>query len=121
MKKEQKLVFGFVIITMTIITMAGCDLFPFTQFPSEFRGTWRRETPGGLISTRTFTSNTYKISTQSNQWILTSISGNRYFFEQSNYRSHTMYEDIRYENGKLIISGCFGTGEDNCNGIWIKN
>ena len=119
MKKDQKSVLGFVIIGMTILMLAGCDLFQSAEFPSEFIGTWKRES-SSYSDTRTFTKDTYRMSNQSNHWVLVDVSGDTYHLEQSNNRDHKGIEIIRYENGKLIIQPCTGSGMDNCGGTWIR-
>ena len=117
MKKKQKLVFGFVILVMAIITLAGCDLFPTVEFPQEFRGTWRRD---GINNTLTITATTYKLSHQSSHWVLESISGDTYHMAQSDSRDWKGSEVIRFVNENLVIESCGGTGLDNCGGTWRR-
>jgi len=90
------------------------------EFPLEFRGTWRREGPSVYTGTITITANTYRISTQYTHWILIGVSGNGYTIAQSDYHYNTGVETIRFVSGNLVITGCTGTGENNCNGIWIR-
>jgi len=87
------------------------------RFPSSFIGTWVRETPGNLNSTREFTATTFKISSQSATWTLAERSGDRYTLAVGNTKAT---ETFRYRNGKLVVSGCTGNGENNCNGTWIR-
>jgi hypothetical protein len=116
MEKKQKMFLGFtVIVIMVIFTVAGCDLFKEPEFPSEFKGTWKRE---GINNTLTITASTYKLSHQTPHWILVDVSGDTYTLSQSDNRDHKGKETIRFVNGKLEISPC--TGLDNCGGTWIR-
>jgi hypothetical protein len=120
MRRKKRLFLGFVVIAIVVIfTMTGCDLFATPEFPSEFLGTWKREN-STFTDTRTFTKDTYRMSNQSNHWVLIDISGDTYHLSQSDNRDHKVFEIIRFVNGKLEITGCRGTGMDNCNGTWIR-
>ena len=120
MKKKQKLFLGFVIIVMTIFSVASCDLFPTTEFPSEFRGTWVRDNGQYPNNTRTITADTFKQSEQSGIWNLENVSGDTYTLSYSTDSSHKAVKTIILVNDKLQISGCGGSGESNCNGTWRK-
>jgi hypothetical protein len=116
MKKKQKLFFSFVVmLVMTIIAMAGCE--KGTTFPSGFRTTWIRES--GYMNTLTFTSTILKASNQNSAWELMGISGDVYMMKNTG-GSKVIELTIKLKNGKLEISGDGGSGEDNWNGIWIK-
>jgi len=119
MKKEQKLVFGFVIIVMAIFALAGCDLFPKTEFPSEFLGTWKRSYQSVYTNTLTFTSDSIKDSTQSYYWNLESVSGNNYTIKSSNMgTTYTIF--IKYDNGYLNFGVDNTSGEHDWQGLWEK-
>ena len=123
MKKNLKLFFGFVIIAMAIFTLGGCDLFGKPEFPPEFIGTWKREESSIYTSTRIFTTETLKISSQSNHRILEDINGDTYTMSHSDDRNYKITKTIRYVDGKLVISGCQGSYLSNnnwCNGTWIR-
>ena len=118
MKRKQFL--GFAVMTVAvIITLAGCDLSQNQEIPSEIRGTWRRENNSTYNNTITFTADTYQLSQQSYYWSLTDVSGNTYYFKPST-GGETKHKTLVLVNGKLQISGCGGTGIDNCNGTWIR-
>jgi len=120
MKRKQFASFAVMAVAV-IITLAGCDLFPKTKFPSEFRGTWKREDASIYTSTRTFTATAFRQSNQGYDWVLKDVSGDTYTLESSR-TGNTTVKTIRLVNGKLVISGCFSylLGEDYCNGTWIK-
>lgn len=122
------------VVILFILLMTGCqtkppqphsNIEPFEYltdpgFPTVFFGTWVREDSQGLTSTRSFTTNTYRISTQSGYWVLESVSGNTYTLAQYDLRSHKATETIRYVDGKLIIEPCDGDGENQCGGVWVR-
>jgi hypothetical protein len=87
-------------------------------FPSNFIGTWRKVSSS--FPTITITLNTYKKSNQSGHWNLISISGNIYTLGHSSSNDVRCTETIRYVNDRLEITGCIFTGDQNCNGTWIK-
>jgi len=122
MKRKQFVGFAIMAVAV-IITLAGCDLFPKTELPSEFIGTWKREEASIYTSTRIFTADTLKISSQSNHRILEDINGDTYTMSHSDNRNYKITKTIRYVNGKLIITGCEGSyllHDEYCNGTWIR-
>lgn len=129
MKNKHSLFIGFAGIVFLLL--AGCQTKPaqnsitfeyltYPGFPTVFFGTWEREDSQGLTSTRTFTTNTYRISVQPTHWVLESVSGDTYILAQSDMRGHKATETIRYVDGKLIIEPCGGDGEHNCGGVWVR-
>ena len=120
MDKKQKLFLGFTVIIMTVIfTMVGCELPEDVTFPSEFIGTWKRETQPYTNTLLFITKDTYQISSRSVIWKLTKISGDTYYIENKP-NNFTGWEVIVYVNGKLEIERCGDFGEDNCGGTWVK-
>jgi hypothetical protein len=118
MEKKQKLFLGFAVIFITtMFTMVGCDLFPTTEFPSEFRGTWERDYVSVYSNTLTFTSNTIKDSTQSFSWDLQDVSGDNYTIKTGS-TTYTIY--IKFENGKLNFGVDNTSGEHDWQGKWRK-
>ena len=120
MKNLAKLIGITVFIAVIVVSMAGCDLFKSSEFPSEFKGTWERAFQSSYTNTLTFTSDTLKASNQSCYWILTDASGDSYTIEQSDNRDHKVTEVIKFVNGNLEISGDPGSGQDNWNGSWKR-
>jgi hypothetical protein len=127
MKKKQNLFLGFaVMVIITISTMAGCisTMAEYAEkedvtLPSGFIGTWKRADqlyPTTLI----FTSKTRKASNQNGYWNITGISGDAYTWAWYNDPTWSFTTIYKLVNGNLEISGDPGTGEDNWNGIWIK-
>ena len=111
---------GFVIIIMAIFTLANCNLFPTVEFPTEFRGTWIRE-DSVYTNTLTITLDTYKLSNQSFTWELIEISNGAFrYILKSNPYNWAGRENIKFEDGKLIIDPCGDVGISNCGGTWIK-
>ena len=122
MKNKHGVLFGFIIVfAMVILTMAGCDLSQDVEWPTEFRGTWQRLGPTTLTSTRTITATTWQQSERPGVvYILDSISGDSYTMFNRDNRNSTATRTKRIINGNLVISGCTGTGESNCNGTWVR-
>jgi len=119
MKKNTIKVFGIIaLLAIIVFSMTACDDGGGVTFPSGFIGTWRRES-SSYTNTLTFTSTTLKASNQNYYWELQSISGDMYTIKSSR-STYTGTNSFRLTNGKLVISGDDGTGEDNWNGNWIK-
>jgi len=85
------------------------------SFPSGFIGTWKRS---NFNNTLTFTEKTIRISSNSYTYEIVGISGDSITLRRSNANPFTL--TIRLTNGNLVISGDSGSGQDNWNGIWIK-
>jgi hypothetical protein len=88
MKNKHGFILGFsIMLTMTIITMAGCaslsEMFKSPEFPSDFSGTWERVDQSIGKHTLTLTSTTLKASNQTYYWNLRSISGDIYYISVS--------------------------------------
>jgi hypothetical protein len=121
MEKKQKSFLGFTVIVIAVfITVAGCDLFATPEFPSEFRGTWRRVTPPYTNTLLTITADTYTISSKPNEnWKLKEISGDTYYITIAS-SGWNGSEVIKYVDGNLEIKPCGNSGEANCGGTWVK-
>jgi uncharacterized protein (TIGR02145 family) len=86
-------------------------------FPLGFIGTWKRE-QSAYTSTLTFTSTTLKASNQSSYWNLSNVSSDIYTFGSASVSRISI--NIILTNDKLVISNDSGSGENNWNGVWIK-
>jgi len=103
----------------TISFYDGNYVITHPRFPAEFRGTWKREPPAPQ-NTLTITALTYSLSNQSALWVLYRIVGDTFYIILACNPSWKGQENIKYVNGTLVISGCTGDEENNCNGVWIR-
>ena len=126
MKRKHCMFFGFIVMMiMVFFTMIGCqslsDSFKDPEFPSEFRGTWKRAYQSVYTNTLTLTSNTIKDSGQNYYWALQRVSGNAYKVKSSNSGFIGDPLIINFENGYLVFSNDDASpGEDNWDGRWEK-
>jgi len=119
MKREKMFFFGFIIIM--VLTMTGFTLSPPpVEFPPEFWGTWQRLDQSVASSTRTITANTFTNSSQQSYWILTKVSKDSYSLRNSNNPQIKPRYIMKIVGGNLVISGCTGSGQSDCNGVWTK-
>ncbi|MCL1927288.1 MAG: leucine-rich repeat domain-containing protein [Treponema sp.] len=82
---------------------------------SAFVGTWKRAEFDNIL---TINRNSITISSRTHTWELLGVSGDSYTLKRPGAEEMTI--TIRSTNGRMVISGDTGAGQENWNGTWIK-
>ena len=85
------------------------------EFPKNYIGTWKRNNYDNTLS---ISKNSIVISSRIHTWELLGVSGDLFTLKRQGWEQFSI--PIKLINNTLEISGDTGTGQENWNGVWLK-